>query len=180
MIMTTCVIDNFLDNPNLVRESALENDFQIKGNYPGLRTHFCDENYYFYIKNKIEKIFNFGITENFQQRLSFQLCLENDTTWVHTDEFDYTGIIFLSPDAPVDSGTGIYRHKDKNQFLKEEIEIIDNDMLNWEMVTMIGNIYNRLVLIKGSSYHRSIIPGFGSDKSTGRLTQTFFFNVPKD
>jgi len=180
MILTSCVVDDFLDKPELVRNSALSCDFYIKGNFPGSRTDHCDEDYYLYLKNKIETVLKIKIKDNFQHKLAFQLCLESDNTWIHTDEYDYTGIIFLTPDAPVDSGTGIYKHKQTNTFLRQSQEIFDNDLSNWEMITMIGNIFNRLVLIKGSAYHRSIVPGFGNEKSTGRLTQIFFFNVEKD
>jgi hypothetical protein len=41
----------------------------------------------------------------------------------------------------------------------------------------VANIYNRMVLYRGSLYHRSVLPGFGHDKYTGRLFQTFFFNT---
>jgi hypothetical protein len=180
MIITSCVLDDFLENPNSVRESALENNFFLTGNFPGSRTNFCDENYYNYLKNKLENIFNFKIKENFQKKLCFQLCLEKDDTWIHTDEYEYTGIIFLTPNAPVESGTGIYRHKEKNTFLRSDNEIFDNDLKNWEMVNMIGNVYNRLILIRGDSYHRSILPGFGNNKTDGRLTQVFFFNTSKE
>jgi hypothetical protein len=50
-------------------------------------------------------------------------------------------------------------------------------MDKWEQVNFVGNIYNRLVVYRGSMYHRSVLPGFGTDKYTGRLFQTFFFDT---
>ena len=44
-------------------------------------------------------------------------------------------------------------------------------------VAFVGNIYNRLVVYRGNLYHRSVLPGFGTDKHTGRLFQTFFFDT---
>ena len=43
--------------------------------------------------------------------------------------------------------------------------------------TFCGNIFNRLVLYEGTYYHRSKVPGFGTDKYSGRLFQTFFFDA---
>jgi hypothetical protein len=40
-----------------------------------------------------------------------------------------------------------------------------------------GNVYNRLILYRGTLYHRSMIPGFGDSVETGRLTQVFFFDT---
>jgi len=41
-----------------------------------------------------------------------------------------------------------------------------------------GNVYNRLVAYRGKVlYHRSILPGFGYDLETSRLTMTLFFDI---
>ena len=53
----------------------------------------------------------------------------------------------------------------------------ENILNNWEQVDFIGNIFNRLVVYRGSLFHRSVLPGFGKDKEPGRLFQTFFFNT---
>jgi hypothetical protein len=66
--------------------------------------------------------------------------------------------------------TNIYRYTEENS-------IDDVDINNWELVAFSGNIYNRMFIFRGDLYHRSVVPGFGVDKYTGRLTQTFFFNT---
>ena len=48
-------------------------------------------------------------------------------------------------------------------------------MTKWEMTTMIGNKFNRLILYRGNMFHSSL-DYFGSNKENGRLFQTFFFN----
>jgi hypothetical protein len=47
------------------------------------------------------------------------------------------------------------------------------------MVEVAENVYNRLILFKGSKlYHSSVVDaGFGFTKETARLTQIFFFNT---
>jgi hypothetical protein len=89
---------------------------------------------------------------------------------------DWAGVLYLTPDAPVTAGTGIFRHKQTKIFQGPSNHHNTNDD-EWELITLIGNIYNRLVLYKATLYHRSLIAGFGDSKETGRLTQVFFFNL---
>jgi hypothetical protein len=88
----------------------------------------------------------------------------------------------------VEAGTGIYSHKPTNIYNWDGIEnsisdfnnsdfLGDKSMDQWEQINFIGNVYNRLVIYKGSMYHRSVLPGFGTDKYSGRLFQTFFFDT---
>ena len=164
MKINTIIIDEFLDNPDAVRNSALELDFYEKGQFPGSRSDRADEEYESYIKKKIEKILNSKIKSWRQDSFRFQLCLENDDTWVHSDGIEWAGVLFLTPDAPLESGTGIYKQ----------------DNTEWKLVTAMGNIYNRLILYHGNLFHRSILPGFGQNKQNGRLTQVFFFETEKN
>lgn len=80
---------------------------------------------------------------------------------MHRDPCEWAGILYLTPNAPLEAGTGIYK----------------GDLTNSELVNGIGNVYNRIILYPGEMLHRSIVSGFGSNKETGRLTQTFFFNL---
>ena len=50
------------------------------------------------------------------------------------------------------------------------------DMTKWEMHTMVGNVFNRLVLYKANQWHQSL-DYFGNDMYDGRLFMTFFFNT---
>jgi len=161
MNVTGIIIDDFLDKPDLVRNSALQLEFNATGQFPGFRSDRADENYERYIKEKFEKILNLKIKEFVQDSFRFQICSDNVDSWVHSDETDWAGILYLTPNPPVEAGTGIYRK------VGEE----------WELVSAFGNLYNRLVLYPGRLYHRSIMSGFGHSKETGRLTQTFFFNI---
>lgn len=155
------VVDNFLDNPDIVRAGALNLEFDATGTFPGFRSDRADEEYEAYIKAKLEKILNTEIKEFVQDSFRFQLCINDVETWVHKDKSQWAGVLYLTPSAPPEAGTGIY--------------LPDGD--DWQLITAIGNIYNRLALYRGTQFHKSIMPGFGTDKHTGRLTQLFFFNT---
>jgi len=190
MRIDSLIIDNFLDDPDFVRNIALNSEFGITGNFPGSRTFQCDEKYNQEVIYKLETILNAKIVEWNRHKEEgsenvidvdtscFQLCLENDTTWIHRDPNEWTGILYLTPDAPVDSGTGIYMHKKTGIFRHYQNRQVDDvDINSWQLITFVGNLYNRMFIFRGDLYHRSVVPGFGTNKYTGRLTQTFFFNT---
>lgn len=66
------------------------------------------------------------------------------------------GVIYLTPDAPIDSGTSVLYSED-NKFVNIE------------------NKYNRLVAYESHRIH-ALSKTFGSSKETGRLTLTFFIH----
>jgi hypothetical protein len=195
MEISTIIVDNFLDNPDSVRESALASNINITGDFPGFRSNPSSQDYSNYAKEKIEKILNLKIIEwescfntvtkcdEVQGTTRFQLCLEGTKTWIHSDPTEWTGILYLTPNAPVDSGTAVYRHKKTKIYIHtDENPANDSNVYEaWEIIAFVGNLYNRLAIIKGHMYHRSLVSGFGHDKYSGRLTQTFFFSTtPKD
>jgi hypothetical protein len=163
MDLNVIVIDNFLDNPNKVRESVLKIDFPTTGSFPGKRSLRADENYQKMVKEKLEKIFNKKLFFPYKyDSFCFQFCLENDESWVHTDGTEWAGVLYLTPNAPAESGTGLFTKVEEEYFLN----------------TILGNVYNRMVLYRGDRLpHRSMISGFGNDIETGRLTQVLFFNT---
>lgn len=193
MEISTIIVDNFLENPNVVRESALASNIDTTGNFPGFRSDPSSQDYSNYVKEKIEKILNLKIIEwencfnpftkcdEVQGTTRFQLCTSGTETWIHSDPSEWTGILYLTPDAPASSGTAIYRHKKTGVYIHTEEDSVDDVYEAWEIIAFIGNLYNRLAILKGHMYHRSLLSGFGHDKYSGRLTQTFFFSTtPKD
>lgn len=190
--------ENFYNNPLEVRSFALSQQFNVTGNYPGLRTKaFADES----IKNAIEnlvsphagKITWFGdaqAKDNYTG--SYQLTYAKDRTWIHNDScVAWAGVCYLTPNAPVTSGTGLFKHKktgwsavprtadgkiDTN-LLQQEIPTYEyQDYTKWELHDVIGNKFNRLVLYRGDYFHASL-DYFGDSPENGRLFQTFFFNT---
>lgn len=159
MNINTIIIDNFLDHPDKVRESVLTIPFIHTGIFPGIRSDAADEQYQEMVRSKLTKVINKNITfRRDRDCFRFQLCLKDSETWIHKDDTEWAGVLYLTPNADIKSGTGIFDH-------------------NENLITMIGNVYNRLVLYKGNLLHRSIIPGFGDSVETGRLTQVLFFDT---
>lgn len=176
------IIENFYNNPYEVREWALDMDFSVQGNYPGLRTESIGDPWFSHMKDHFEKLLNKKI--NFWEagyNGAFQLTLENDNTWTHHDATVWAAVVFLTPNAPLESGTGIYRHKGSGIYYHKPDQVDYNEggstEEDWELIHKCSNIFNTCVLYHGDYYHRSILPGFGTDKESGRLFQTFFFDT---
>jgi len=184
------IIDNFYENPNEIREFALSQEFfESSKDYPGKRTvSFATEE----LKNKLQVIIEpfGGKIDDFELTTSngcFQFATFEDKTWIHSDTFkgeefiSWGGLIYLTPDAPLSSGTGFYKFKDDGSMNSKEKKILNSnsgtysqDYTRWELVDKIGNIFNRLILFNGDRYHASL-DYFGDNKYNGRLFQVFFF-----
>lgn len=176
--------DGFYEDPMNVREVALSMDFNITGNYPGVRTEACGGEYFTNIKKSFENILQREITYwPDEYNTAFQYTTEESTTWIHHDPTKWAAVVYLTPNAPVLSGTSIYRHIPSGIYKHTESSLLDFNNNNklieeeWEEIAFCGNIFNRLVLYEGTYYHRSKVPGFGTDKYSGRLFQTFFFDA---
>lgn len=177
-------IDGFYKEPDLVRAYALSQDFGVEGNYPGIRTKVPKDAYFQNLKQKFEEIIGEKITywPTEEYNGAFQVTTEEAKTWVHYDATKWACVVYLTPDAPLDAGTAIFRHKGSGIYEHTPEAAFDyneqvTDPENWEVITEVKNIYNRAVIYNGSYYHSSVLPGFGKCKNTGRLFQTFFFDT---
>ena len=192
MRFNSLTIDNFYANPMEVREFALKQEFAVRGNYPGQRTvSFLNDP----LKKTLRDIlypFAGEITWwGGEYTGSFQYTTAKDRSWIHADSTtDWAAVLYLTPDAPLSAGTGIFKHKatglsnwdyrnNNPEYLKTQPPGDDfQDMTKWELVDRIGNVYNRLVLYRGDHFHISM-DYFGQDINDGRLFQTFFFDTEK-
>ncbi len=187
MVEGLYIIDDFYNNPDEVRENALKLDFSVGGNYPGLRTKPEPIEQREYIKSWFEQIMNKQITHfDGGYNTAFQFTKEEDNTWIHHDDTTWAGVLYLTPNPPIESGTALYRHKETGISMWDGVKDSDSDFnyseedttdqSKWDRLVTIGNVYNRLILYRGFYYHRSDLPGFGKDKYDGRLFQPFFFD----
>lgn len=177
------ITDDFYNNPNSVRSYALSQSFEVRGNYPGLRTkpYLPDD-----VKNAIQYIvYNAGgkVTdwmETAGYTGAFQICTAQDRTWIHADSYNtWAAVCYLTPDAPISSGTALYRHKASGDYERadnSQPHLDGNDYTKWERTDYVANKYNRLVMYRGNLYHASL-DYFGDTYQNGRLFQTFFFNT---
>jgi hypothetical protein len=186
------VTDDFYGNPLEVRHFALKQEFNITGNFPGFRTKSLLNNT---IKEAIEYIihpFAGKIVDWFEDGHTgaFQYTTEEHNSWIHSDGGNsWAGVLYLTPDAPITSGTGFYKHKrTKNERFIQTTESPTESDLNsyylrdykdvtkWELTDLISNKFNRLILYDASLFHKSM-DYFGKTKYDGRLFQVFFFNT---
>jgi len=176
--------DGFYANPDQVREWALQQEFKVSGNYPGLRTDVYPDPFFTNVKKEIEKIIHKKITNwPTTYNTAFQITTKDSHTWVHYDPTNWAAVCYMTPDAPRNTGTAIFRHKKTGKYKYEEGDTDWNDRKNkhvwedWEQLDYCANIYNRLVIYHGAFYHSSAIAGFGNGIEDGRLFQTFFFDT---
>jgi hypothetical protein len=191
MNVNAICVDDFYNDVDEVRKMALGMEFGVRGNYPGQRT---------------EPVFNQGVKDLINGIIrpyageitmweseytgSFQYTTQRDRSWVHADQTTtWAGVLYLTPDAPLSGGTGLFRHKETglemaprladgsyDEATMSEIYKDSQDMTKWEMTNFIGNVYNRLIIYRGDIFHTSL-DYFGRDLEDGRLFQTFFFNT---
>jgi hypothetical protein len=179
------IVDDFYTNPDDVRKFALSQNFDVTGNWPGSRTKtFINESTQGTIAKILEpvagKITDWGIADGFTG--SFQFATGKDRSWMHTDPHNtWAGVLYLTPNAPLSGGTGLFKRKMTNNTIQEtQDELLfgteAQDMTKWELVDRIGNLYNRLVLYRGNLWHTSL-DYFGSNQDDGRLFQVFFITT---
>jgi hypothetical protein len=197
--MDTSIIitENFYTNPHEVRQHALNQEYKVRGNYPGLRTvSFLNDS----IKNTINGIISphagnvtwWGGDGPDNYTGCYQLTTAADRTWIHADHTTkWAGVLYLTPGAPHTGGTGLFRHKKTGWFKQpvlpngqtdtEAESKISNefqDYTKWDLFDVVGNRFNRLVMYRGDYYHASL-DYFGKDLQDGRLFQVFFFNTER-
>ena len=202
------VVDNFHPKPYELREFALKQDFNVDGNYPGHRTRSFLRD----IDYKLNMGFNPEEIPNYQSTMmqqiadivrpfsgeviwwgdegsggysgAFQYTTASDRSWIHVDDTTiWAGVLYLTPNAPISSGTGLFRHKltnwttepyfDNNEInttLRNMLYTDCKDMTKWELHSTVGNVFNRLVLYRANQWHQSL-------NYFGRLFMTFFFNT---
>lgn len=180
------ITDDFYGDPDSVRQFALSQTFDITGNFPGARTKsFLNAD----IKEAIQTIIwpaGGEVTNWFENDLrtgytgAFQLTTAEHRSWIHTDHYNkWAAVCYLTPDAPISSGTGLFQFKKNGARTAQEMgnESYDaQDMTKWIMYDVISNKYNRLVVYRGDLYHSSL-DYFGSTPEDGRLFQVFFFDT---
>ena len=191
------IVDNFYSNPYKTREFILTQEFKIRGNYPGQRTvSFANEE----LKKSIEKfvspfggkITNFPIGDkdpqgNENYNGAFQYTTSRDRSWFHVDGWNnWGGIVYLTPNAPLNSGTGFYQYEDGTRTemggkIRKNDKLVGDhsqDVTKWKLVDKAANVFNRLILFNSKLYHSSM-DYFGTTKEDGRLFQCFFFDTEK-
>lgn len=182
------VVDNFYEDPELVRAHAMNQEYNGDLRfYKGKRTfgrHSTPQ-----IRQKFEEIMGEKIvrwdtpSEEFGGSMNgvFQYCTPEDALVYHYDSQKWAAIIFLTPDAPLSTGISFYRHKSTGITFADQREADRAfeggyyDSTKFELIDSIGNVYNRCVIFDARSIHAAS-GYFGKAIEDSRLFQIFFFD----
>ena len=193
------IIDDFFDDPDYVRNLGLSVEYPNHSEkWPGRRSFTIqtfDYSLFNHIGNKIFSIFGTP-PENWNMDIQFQKIVPfSSDKWditnrghIHRDyNSHFGGVIYLNKNPDIDTGTSVYRtKKGYNQYdsdIKERLytgQDVDRDeyireynLYHDEFIETIkiDNVYNRLVLFGGDTYH-----GVRTIGTEERLTIAFFCN----
>ena len=197
------LIENFYDNPHAIRKFALAQKYKfrheetdLKYVYPGCRTqdlHALDAALFEKICKKLVSVFHIHEHDYMRWAIttSFQSVSEDYKQGViHTDNSTvFAGVLYLSPNAPLNSGTSLYK-KNKSfneQKYKQALEQNDENFkvgqkimstdyhIMFDEVVRVNNVYNTLIIYEGDTFHAAN-DFFGSTLKDSRLAQVFFIN----
>jgi hypothetical protein len=171
------IIDNFYNNIDEIRKFTLDNTGNtniLSGFVKSIAT----------FKDTFEQILNAKISNfnKYETNGAVSLGLSGESIVIGTGESEYGAVLFLTPNAPVNTGITLYRskHTGKMTVSNDERDQVfqngDKDTTEFEPVDVIGNIYNRLVIFNTKFIH-GVSHNFGNKPDNGRLVQTFAFDL---
>ena len=166
------VVDDFYADPDAVRDFAMNNlEFQPSNYHKGQRAteRFILDG----TKEKLEEIMGCTITNwNHPSYANgvFQFCTADQPIVYHVDQQMYAAMVYLTPDAPPQTGTAMYKSKvngirkfptKESRMGQEYVDVfkgLSNEMnfydgTQFEKIDDIGNVYNRLVIFNASQLH---------------------------
>lgn len=196
------IVDKFFDDPDSIRNWALTLPYykDDKGRWPGARTkalHEINPDFVDYFAKKF-----FSLFFDFEKEAvhwAMDVCFHQidksyGSGWIHQDESTrIAGIVYLSPDINLASGTSIYARKNEAVFAQNGIESImakvdfyKGGSTTFQQVeeyrklmaseftetVKINNVYNRLIAYDGHVHHSANEFTLGVDNP--RLTMVFF------
>jgi hypothetical protein len=195
------ILDNFLDDPDKIREWALQQEYfpSKNGSWPGSRSKSISELNTLFFHLICRKFFSqFYDVQNMEElsweiSMNFQIIPKNyDSGWIHSDEAgsQITGILYLSPNANLNGGTSIYRDKsniiqpnrDNGEFkvdsylnkitMQEAKKYMEEHNAQFEETIRVSNVYNRLICFDSQLKHGA--QDFFGEGDESRLTLVFF------
>jgi hypothetical protein len=189
------VVDNFYNNPDMIREYTMNNLIFEGSNYnKGRRSteRFILDG----TKEQLEYILGREIINwnhpNYANGI-FQYCTADQPIVYHVDAQTMAAVVFLTKDAPLDTGTAFFRSKFTGDY-RFEVATLQNeryvraftgdynnevnfyDSTLHEKVDEVANVYNRLVIWDAKKIHAAT-KYFGDSIENARYFQLFFFDV---
>ena len=195
------IVDNFFEDPDSIVDlsvSGIKYTPSSDGRWPGLRSNYLHRIYprlFDFICSKITHLF-YDTCKSWTYEITFQKVnpfSENqydkkNCGWVHSDESNFGGVIFLTKNPDKDTGLNIFNLKNgfysitddetkvkRKHFLGGSVDdttynqVYDSYHEQFEETVKIKNVFNRLVLFNRNTYHA--VQTFGTKE---RLTISFF------
>jgi hypothetical protein len=197
------VVDDFLRDPDEVRTLALVQEYESDLRfYKGERTR--DRFLWPHLREEFGRLLGRPVTEWLGHAANgvFQQTSNTDPLVWHHDSQGYAAALYLTPDAPPNSGTSFWRDRTygcrrRPTHPLETARLVSPEAVkgaeavvydpynfvhpqNWELVESVAGIYNRLVIWDASLIHSaSSYSEFGEEltKPNRRLVQLFFFDA---
>ncbi len=197
------IIENFYENPAAIRKFALVQKYtfchdikEISYTFPGCRTadiSNLDKALYDQICTKLVSVFHnsehdymrWAITTSFQS-----VAADYGQGVIHTDHNTiFAAVLYLTPDAPLNSGTSLFK-KNKNFDEKQYLQALDDNDARFKTgkiimdtayhsmfdeIARVNNVYNTLIIYEGRHFHAAN-HFFGKTLQDSRLAQVFFIN----
>lgn len=197
------IVENFYNSPDKIRQFALDQQYtfcherkNLEYVYPGSRTKDLfdlDKKLYEKTIKKLVSVFHntehdlmrWAVSTNFQS-----VTEEYGDGVIHTDENTiFAAVLYLTPDAPLNSGTSLFRKNRHFDQAEYEKALVDNDKRfksgkivmdtsyhkMFDEIVRINNVYNTLILYEGRHFHAAN-QFFGKTLGDSRLAQVFFIN----
>ena len=197
------VIDNFYRDPMRVREFALSLEYENETvpNYPGFQSRIpaLSQGAIDKLSSAIGDSIDLDICRHLMGYFRYITYSGNSRLHVHLDGYDWTCVIYLTPNPAAGTGTSFYRHRrtgligppslaqmkvmgfqDFDDFEDQVVEIDTLDDSAWELLGHVENQFNRCVIFPASRLFHSHSSAFGKGIEDGRLTQNFFIQTLRD
>lgn len=200
-------VDNFFNDPDKIRKWALSLPMTASknGDWPGVRTkplHEINEDFlnpfllkvfssYFDLSSQSIKWESSNVVFQKIKKFSNNEKDNKNIGWIHKDKsFDFAGLIYLTPNINLTSGTSLYNLKKGADILSYNMQdakrrlyqnkkisnktydkLILNNFNNFYETINFSNVYNRMIAYDAQEYHRA--NNFFSN-TEDRLTLVFF------
>lgn len=196
--MTTVkVVDNFVKDPERIRQSALLSGFGSWRPNKGEVGSSVYEGMNFWglhapMVRGVSQAMGCPIYPN---DMFFRVTnLSTEGAYVHSDREagEYTAIAYLSQHEAEGSGTGFFKHREtgathmqsfgemieEGLFERLKVQMVDGSADFWEMVHFIPGKFNRAIIFEAPLFHARLPKhGYGESEKDGRMVWACHFYV---